>query len=350
MRILVIYLFSLVVFANHCFSQEQTSAEHQQFTPLFQSEEILPIKLSYSIKDLKKDTNDSTYLKTEMNYQDAEGTWKTIAVEIRVRGNYRRAKCDFPPLKLKFKKSAAKGTVFEGNKKLKMVLPCLKSKNLNDDLIKEYLAYRVYGLITPYHFKTRMIRFHLTETGGKRTEEYELLGFLIEDDNHFEKRFDGQEVKRFTHPVHMDTLSCVQNAFFQYLIGNTDYSMTYRHNEKLFRIRGGIVPVPYDFDMTGLVDPKYAVVSEVQNEQLPIEHVTQRLYRGYTREPAVFQQVRQQYLDKKGEILQLLEDHESYFGDPKEFERAWKFVLEFFEVLENDKKFKRSIVDTAREK
>jgi hypothetical protein len=317
---------------------------------LFQSEEVLPIKISYSTKQLKKDTNDSTYLKTPLAYLDEDEEWQTIEVEIRVRGNYRRANCDFPPLKLNIKKSTAKGTVFEGNKKLKMVLPCLKVKNLNDDLIKEYLAYKVYGLITPYHFKTRMIRFHLTETGGKKIEEYELLGFFIEDDKHFAKRYNGQEVKRFTHPIHMDTLSCVQNAFFQYLIGNTDYSMTYLHNEKLFRIKGEIVPVPYDFDMTGLVDPKYAVVSTVQNEKLPIEDVTQRLYRGFKRSPNVFQQVREQYLVNKEQILGLLERYKPFFGDEKEYDRAWKFVQEFFEVLENDKKFQRSIVDQAREK
>jgi hypothetical protein len=349
MRLVFLTLYIPLALCS-CFAQDQFVKDADHLCPLFCSEQELPIKLAYSIKDLKKDTNDSTYLKTPLSYQDEAGAWQTIEVEIRARGNYRRAKCDFPPLKLKIKKSKAKGTVFEGNQKLKMVLPCLRSKNLNDDLIKEYLAYRIYGLITPYHFETRMIRLYLSETGGKKTEEYELLGFLIEDGKHFAQRFDGQEVKRFTHIVHMDTLSCVQNAFFQYLIGNTDYSMTYRHNEKLFRIQDDVVPVPYDFDMTGLVDPKYAVVSEVQNETLPIEHVTQRLYRGFRRDPEVFQQIRQQYLESKDEILGLLQRYESFFGDEKEYERAWKFVQEFFEVLEDDKKFKRSIVDQAREK
>jgi len=108
--------------------------------------------------------------------------------------------------------------------------------------------------------------------------------------------------------------------------------------------------VPYDFDMTGLVDPKYAVVSKVQNEELPITDVTHRLYRGFRRDPEVFQQVREQYLGSKNSILELLDEYQSFFSDPKEFDVAREFVMGFFEVLENDKKFQRLIVDRARTK
>ncbi len=45
------------------------------------------------------------------------------------------------------------------------------------------------------------------------------------------------------------------------MIGNTDYSSAYRHNEKLLFVDGNIMPIPYDFDMSGLVDASYAVVS-----------------------------------------------------------------------------------------
>jgi hypothetical protein len=349
MKIFYLLFISCIILTNPLKAQEiEDLGKADGLASLFQIEKPLAIKLTYSTKEIKQDTNDSTYLNTDLSYQSADGVWNTIAVEIRARGNYRRAKCDFPPLKLKIKKSTAKGTPFEGTKKLKMVLPCLKLKNLNDDLIKEFLAYKVYELVTPYHFKTRMIRFYLTETKGKKSTNYEMLGFFVEDDKSFEKRFHGQELERFTHPQLLDTLTSVQNAFFQYLIGNTDYSMVYRHNEKLFRINGSIVPVPYDFDMTGLVDPRYAVVSEVQNEKLPIEDVTHRLYRGFKRDPDVFQQVREQYLDNKDDVFELLDDYQSFFSDPKEFDGAREFVLEFFEVLENDKKFQRLIVERAR--
>ncbi len=350
-QIFFLFLLSYLFLVDNSNAQEiNNSDKSDRETELFKSEQILYIKLSYSNKELKKDTNDSTYLKTDLSYKSEDGTWKTIAVEIRARGNYRRAKCDFPPVKLKIKKSVAKGTVFEGNKKLKMVLPCLEVKNINDDLVKEFIAYKLYEVISPYHFKTRMISLDLTEVTGKKTMRYVLSGFLIESDKNLAKRFHGKELERFTHQVHLDTITSVQNAFFQFMIANTDYSTAYQHNEKLFLINGKIIPVPYDFDMCGFVDPRYAVVSEVQNEKLPIADVTERLYRGFKREPEVFQQVRKQYLDNESKMLEVVDSYETLFSDPKEFAKARDFILGFYEVMTNDKKFNREIVDRARTK
>lgn len=351
MKKVLLFLLPCVFIVHSVVAQELTYTDNPEgITKLFKSQQTLPFKISYSSKDLKKDTNDSTYLNTDLSYQDEDGTWKTIAVEIRIRGNYRKAKCDFPPLKLKIKKSVAKGTVFEGNKKLKMVLPCLEVKNLNDDLLKEYICYKMYEVISPYHFKTRMISLDLTEVTSKKTMRYDLIGFLIESDKNLGKRFNGKELERFTHQVHLDTLTSVQNAFFQYMIANTDYSTAYQHNEKLFLVNGMIIPVPYDFDMTGFVDPRYAVVSEVQNVKLPIADVTERLYRGFERDPEVFQQVRQQYLDKQDKIMEIVDSYETLFADPKEFATGKEFLVDFFKVLENDKKFNREIIDRARTK
>mgnify|MGYP007006689763 CR=1 FL=1 len=91
---------------------------------LFSETHSLPIKLSYSIKDLKKNTNDSTYFETELAYLSRKDTWQKINTRIRGRGNYRLKNCYFPPLKMKIKKSDANGTPFEGHKNLKIVQPC----------------------------------------------------------------------------------------------------------------------------------------------------------------------------------------------------------------------------------
>ena len=40
-----------------------------------------------------------------------------------------------------------------------------------------------------------------------------------------------------------------------------------------------IIPLPYDFDMSGFINPSYAVV----NETLGIKNIRDRKYRGFKR-------------------------------------------------------------------
>ncbi|MGB5363234.1 MAG: hypothetical protein WBN17_08020, partial [Aureibaculum sp.] len=130
-QILYSVLLSYFLLIGNFYAQNSESSDSsKEVTKLFRSEEMLPIKLSYSNKDVERNTNDSTYIKTDLSYRLEDGSWKTLEVEIRARGNFRRKNCYFPPIKLKIKKSAAKGTIFKGNKKLKLVVPCLKAKNI----------------------------------------------------------------------------------------------------------------------------------------------------------------------------------------------------------------------------
>ena len=350
-QILYSVLLSYFLLIGNFYAQNSESSDSsKEVTKLFRGEEMLPIKLSYSNKDVERNTNDSTYIKTDLSYRLEDGSWKTLEVEIRARGNFRRKNCYFPPIKLKIKKSAAKGTIFKGNKKLKLVVPCLKAKNINDNLMKEFIAYKLYENISPYHFKTRLVSVTLTEDRGKKTIEHELMGILLEDDKNLEKRLNCNEMKRFIHPLGQDGHSSVQNAFFQFMIANTDFSTAYQHNEKLFFINKKMVPVPYDFDMSGLVDASYAVVSQIGNEELPISDVKHRMYRGFKRDPAIYKEVRKQYLDKKSDMLAIFNTYESFFYDKKEFDKAKQFILDFYEVISNEKSYQDKIISQARTK
>ena len=148
-----------------------SAQEKPLVTKLFQEASPLEIQLSYSNKELRKDTNDSTYIDVEMKYKEG-GEWKTLPVGLRARGNFRRAKCYFPPVKMKIKKSLAKGSLFEGNKKLKLVLPCMLESNNNDNIEQELLAYKLYEKISPYHFKTRKVKITMLEQKGKKIKEH----------------------------------------------------------------------------------------------------------------------------------------------------------------------------------
>jgi len=315
------------------------------YTLLFQNEEPLKIKLKYSNKEMNKKTNDSTFIETQISYEQG-GEWKDVDVRLRARGNFRRNECYWPPVRVKIKKSAAKGTIFEGNKSLKLVLPCKIESDKNDNIMKEYMAYKLYEQISPYHFNARRVDIDFTEIRGRKEKKHQLKGFLIEDDDIVAERFEGKVVDRFIHPLAMDAETSVQNAFFNFLIGNTDISVAYQHNAKLLYIGKRLIPLSYDFDMTGFVNPSYATV----NETLGINTVRDRVYRGFKRDGSIIETVRQLYISKKADLMSILESHSSQFDKEKEYKETYKFLNSFYEVLEDDKEFKSQIVDAARTK
>ncbi|WP_373397502.1 hypothetical protein V8V91_23545 [Algoriphagus halophilus] len=66
----------------------------------------LEIKMKFSLKELRKQTNDSTYMDHSLQLKNEEtGEWETLDIEMRVRGNFRLDNCFYPPLRVKVKKN-----------------------------------------------------------------------------------------------------------------------------------------------------------------------------------------------------------------------------------------------------
>jgi len=335
-----VILFQFLFICSFAFGQNELKSDL-----LYVDQTPMEVKLNYSNKNVKKKTNDSTFIETDLSFMN-EDKWITIPVRLRARGNFRRAKCYFPPIKMKIKKSQSKNTVFTGNKSLKLVLPCRTENAKNDNILKEYIAYKIYELISPYHFKTRRVNVDFTEPKGKKSKSFALKGFLIEDDSRLAKRWEGRVVEQFIHPMAMQGITSTQHAFFQYLIGNTDFSVSFQHNGKLLYTNKEFLPLPYDFDMTGWVDPSYGF----GNPTLGLSSLTERVYRGFKRDAEIMNTVRQQYLDSKESIVSLLNSFKNEFDDQSEFNKMFKFMNGFFEIIEDDKKFNKQIVDKARTK
>ena len=99
------------------------------------------------------------------------------------------------------------------------------------------------------------------------------------------RRIDGERVRQ--PAVSLKSLNDQQEALvyvFQYLIGNTDWSLVSAensdeccHNGKLIKKDQELLYVPYDFDLSGLVNARYAL----PDPSLHIKKVTRRLYRGF---------------------------------------------------------------------
>lgn len=334
---------------NAISSQEISNTnKEKKVTKLFRDQETLPIKLKYSNKNLKKETNDSTYIATNLSFKKKDGSWDSLEVEIRARGNFRKNNCYYTPVKLKIKKSIAKTTIFKGNKKLKLVIPCKIDKESNDNVIKEYLAYKLYEYISPYNFKTRLVNVEYDELRGKKIKAHKLKGFLIEDDKEVADRHNAKILEQSVHPLNQEPIICVKHAIFQYMIGNTDFSTAYQHNAKLMYKDKQMFPIPYDFDMSGLVNPSYSSLTAPHLERMNISSVKERKYRGFKRDISIFNQAKDDYLSIKPEIIESISSLKPLFDSSKEYNRIQTYILDFYKILENNTSFSKNIVSRAR--
>lgn len=209
---------------------------------------LMTLRLEIPIKTLRKETNDSTYTSSTLYFKELS-TWDSLPVELRTRGEFRRKKCIFPPVKLKFSKKDIENTVFDHNKKLKLVVPCRHEEAKNDNVVKEYLAYKLYEPVTPYHFKTRLVNLEWSQKASKKNSGHQLKAILLEDLDHLAERMGGDAYDRNVHPMRLDTLNGIRNAFFQYMIGNADYSVSVGHNYKIIYHDEKFLVIPYDLSL-----------------------------------------------------------------------------------------------------
>ena len=314
-----------------------------KYDSLFIDQKPLKIRLNYSNNNLNKNTNDSTLMKTKLFFIQ-ENKNKEIDVFLRARGNFRRKHCYFTPVKIKIKKRDASNTIFSDNRSLKLVLPCKNDRDKNDNILKEFIAYKIYEIISPFYFKTRRLEINYTDQKRKNQKNFNLIGFFIEDDDKVAKRFDSKIIKRKISPLAMDDFNSVNLSFFNFLIGNTDFSSAHQHNGKLLFYEKKIIPIPYDFDLTGWVKPKYG--SGITN-RLGFSF-EDRNYIGFKREKTIYSKVRNNYLTLKEKILKTVELYESEFEYKKSYNLMMNYLGEFYEILENDNLYNSLIISKAK--
>ena len=322
-------------------------AQKSDVTPLFREEKALDMKLKVSIKDIKKKTNDSTYLASMLYVKNENGAWDSIKISVRARGIYRRKNCYFTPIRIKLSKSDAKGTLLEGNKSLKLVMPCQNNDGKNPLVLKEYICYKLYEPITPYYFHTRLVNLDFTESDGKKDKIFKLTAFLIEDDDLVAKRSHAKVMESLNlHPLALHDTSALRHDLFQLMVANTDWSTTFLHNAKvMMQEPKKYIPLTYDFDMSGFVNPPYAQV----NSELGIANVRERLYRGFCRKEPVTQAVRKQFIELEPTLMDIVGRYEKDFS-ARDFNDMKKFMEEFFVMLKDNGEFNRMVLEGCRKK
>ena len=316
--------------------------------PLFQDDSVVEITITAPMKSLLRVRSDEDYLPGTLAYTDADGSVVEFDIGIRTRGNFRRQPrvCPFPPLRVNIKKSQAKGTLFHKQDKLKLVAHCRdNSERYEQHVIKEYLAYRILNTLTDVSYRVRLARVTYVDSEQK-DENRVRYAFFIEHKNRLSKRLDLPEIStsRITAADLAGPYSDL-TSLFQYLIANTDFSPIAGakgedccHNSTLFGHEGEpIYSIPYDFDMSGLVDAPYAE----PNPKFRIRSVTQRLYRGRCAYIDNLQTSLQLFQDNRDAIYGLIEQQEQLQESTRK--KVRKFVDRFYKVIDNPKKVHREI-------
>ena len=312
---------------------------------LFNDNLDLKAQLSFDFKELYKDTNDSTFIKSKMVFSGNGIEEDSITVRIRVRGNFRKKICYFKPMRLEIRKKQAENTIFQENRKLKLVVPCQNEKGKDELIYKEMLAYKFFEEFSDIHLKTQALTLKIIEKKGNKEIEHTMFAFLIEDDD---KVADRHEIKKFpkrrVSPMTVSDSSAINFALFSYMIGNTDWSMAYQHNTEMFFNGKKLVAIPYDFDHSGLVNAFYAK----PNPMLKISKVTDRVYRGLCRrDPNVFAGMRNLYISKEDRIFNILNEYRDNLTS-KEFERVSTYVKSFYDIIKSDSEFQNKILSKCR--
>jgi hypothetical protein len=245
---------------------------------LFSSDNVLELTLKGSVKELLNDREDKPATHPlSLVYKTADGVDVSLPIEGKTRGHFRKLKenCNYPPILLQFKKGEAQqASIFKEQVKMKLVMPCLG----DDYVVREWLVYKLYNLISPESFKARLVKVSLDDNNGKKIAAA-FYGILLEEEKQMAKRNGMVPVTRKLKPAQILQDAFLKMAVFEYLIGNTDWSVEYLQNIKIIASDSLAVPiaVPYDFDHAGIVNAPYAKPAE----ELMMYGIRERRYRGY---------------------------------------------------------------------
>lgn len=326
-----------------CLLSSQSNAQND---PLFTSDEPLAITFEMPMKIILKNAKDNPVVDGVMKYRDVDGTEVAVDMTMTTRGRSRLAYCHFPPLKVNLSKDQAKGTLFAGQNKLKIVTHCRKGNVHGRYLRQEFGMYKAYNELTDFSFRARWIKATYNDSAGEEDDQvYD--AFFIESDREVGERHDRERVTDNIVPSqNLDPVESSRYALFQLLIANTDWSMTKGpgeesccHNGKMLKVPGSTenwVVLPYDFDQAGLINTKYAIPAD----GLKIRTVRQRLYRGRCRHNGQLADTTKQFNEKRPELEHHLVPDEMSKSQQR---RALKYIGDFFEIINDPKRQQRQL-------
>jgi hypothetical protein len=334
-KLIVIQTALALFFALPVFSQSDTIANplevvdtlNQDFG-LFTNEEILHLTLRFDMTQYTRKKPKDEYMDAILTYHINKQDSVNKEVRLKSRGEMRNGYCSFPPIRLNFKDAGFQKADLSKIEKIKLVTHCQYGNE--DYLFKEFLIYKLYNVLTDTSFRVRLVRMEYINT-HKKSKPVNTYAFFIEPVEMLAERVNAIAVNSLTL-TQKDIIPQMMTrmAIFNYMIGNTDWSVPNQHNCKILSSLNfgspalGII-VPYDFDYSGLVDADYAIPFE----PLGLSSVRERRYVGICRTEDVFINAMKEFAGKKEAFYKVINDFQML--DQKEKSIMIKYLDSFYD-------------------
>jgi antitoxin component of RelBE/YafQ-DinJ toxin-antitoxin module len=251
---------------QHDIEYKQAIKSAYKSLDFFDQEGVINISIESDFKNLVKHKFKDEYQPAILRYSVSDTVTVPRKITIKPRGNMRRSTCYFPPLKLNFPKKEAVLRQIKEFDKMKMVVNCKKGETSQQYLLSEYYAYKVFNIITDVSFRVNLIEVTYIDTGEKYKSGTS-YAYIIESIDQIAKRNNAIPFELKNLSDKYINQECLANIYlFQYLIGNTDWSIPAGHNINMIKSSDPLqvkpLAIPYDFDYAGIVNTNYAVPDE----------------------------------------------------------------------------------------
>ena len=336
------FILALMLMLALEFTNAQQTIDRVKF---FQDTSVINSTLLLNFKKLmsKKDQPGLLFPAT-FTCKMGDGQVINDPIQVEVRGHFRRGYCYMPPLKLIFKNHA--DAAFYHLKSLKLVSACKPNSYGEQNLLKEYLIYKIYNLITDKSFRVRLLNLRYQDSSGVKKPINE-HAFLIEDIKEVAKRNQCIDYgNKFFATERTDRMQTTIVSVFEYMIGNTDWAIPANHNIKLLRSIPDSLSrpyvIPYDFDFSGFVNTNYSA----PDERLEIESVRERKYRGFPRTMEELNQVLDIFKKQKTNIYAIVNNFSLLTKASKE--DITGYLDEFYKTIDNSRDVENVFITNAR--
>lgn len=316
------------------------AGQSQSFLQDIRQDTAVDLYVTLNWKDLERHKKDKSYMPGEVSLMTKEGDTLHMNIKARTRGHIRLEICSFPPVKLKFDKSELAAHHLCALNEMDLVQHCFEGDQYDQFLLREFMCYKLFELISPYSYHVQLVRLHYRSPEG--TEAHETThAFLVENSEELVDRLQAKLNKNVIISSNaVERSAFLKVALFEFMIGNTDWYIPLRHNIEFIGVPGYrlLMTIPFDFDYSGLVDAPYAT----HHETLKLPSVTIRYYQGWCQTEEEVNEALKIFRDQKEKLLAMC-DHIQGFSE-RSVKHTRDYLEDFFNIIENPKKLENQII------
>jgi len=326
-------------------TKEQKGTSQKQDISLFGSDEILNVSIYMDLSAFLKKTSKTDSFIAKMVINPGRTDSINRKIRIKYRGILRYDICSFPPIQINFKKPlySDSGEI----KKIKLVTHCEPGSLTDEYVIREYLVYKLFNALTDTSLRVRLLKINYIDPKGNKKTIIK-YGVFIEPVDFLARRTNSTIVKATNlNQNHIIPRVNDRMAIFNYLVSNWDWSLPGKHNVEVIKpisySAGSLgIAVPYDFDLTGIVNAEYAVPPP----DIGIETIRNRIYSGLCRTKEVYIDDLIEFINKKEKLYSAI--NECPYLNQRSKKDITNFMDEFYNKLEKTKSMDNLIEDFLR--